>query len=587
MTKHLITDEEFVICQICKKQLEKIDGRHLKYHKIKIDEYRIKYPDSPTVTRKKYLQEKENATKAGNKSKESHNELKTVKCIYCDNEIEIPKNYSNKQACKNCLDKGYENPDKRTSLEAQKRREETFQRKYGVKNPQQIDSVKEDTKNTNEERYGGTGFASEELRQKANITILESYGVENFMQTEEARNLFSEPRDEETKRKISEKLKGIESKLKGKNYDEIHGIEKAEQLKQDKRKKELERFEETRLILFEQLEIELLDSEYVNAHHLHNWKCLKCGNSFKQVWNSIQQGYLCPGCYPRGQGFSKQELEVNEFIKSLGFDTIVKTRKIIHPKEIDIYIPDKNIGIEYNGLYWHTEEMGKYKTYHLDKTISCKENGVKLIHIFEDEWIFKQDIIKERLKYILNKNEDRIKVYARQCVIKEIDASTKNKFFEKYHLQGKDSSRIKLGAFYGNELVSVMTFSHGNISKGSTFNENIWELNRFATNYNYHIPGIASKLLTYFKRNYEWKEIFSYADKRWSNGNLYYELGFNYEHDTEPNYWYIKDFQRFHRFGLRKREDESKDITEYELRSKEGYCRLWDCGSMKFRLLNK
>jgi len=129
-----------------------------------------------------------------------------------------------------------------------------------------------------------------------------------------------------------------------------------------------------------------------------------------------------------------------------------------------------------------------------------------------------------------------------------------------------------------------MTFSKGNIAKGSKPKGDIWELNRFCSDYNYHIPGIASKLLTYFKRNYVWKEIFSYADRRWSTGNLYYKLGFTLDSTTRPNYWYVKGLKRIHRFNLRKRPDEPKEIPEWVLRQSEGYVRVWDCGNYKFRL---
>jgi hypothetical protein len=157
----------------------------------------------------------------------------------------------------------------------------------------------------------------------------------------------------------------------------------------------------------------------------------------------------------------------------------------------------------------------------------------------------------------------------------------------KYHIQGKDNSNIKLGAFYNNELISVMTFSLGSIAKGSKSIKGIYELSRFCSNYNYHIPGIASKLLTYFKQNYDWKEIFSYADRRWSNGNLYKKIGFQLWSITKPNYFYIKGLNRIHRFNLRKRPDEPKDITEWVLRQNEGYYRVYDCGHLKFIMENK
>jgi hypothetical protein len=132
-----------------------------------------------------------------------------------------------------------------------------------------------------------------------------------------------------------------------------------------------------------------------------------------------------------------------------------------------------------------------------------------------------------------------------------------------------------------------MTFSHGSISRKKLNDNKLWELSRFCSNSNYHIPGIASKLLIYFKRNYSWKEIFSYADRRWSLGNVYYKLGFKLDSITKPNYWYIKDLNRIHRFNLRKKYSEPKDIPECILRKKEGYYRIWDCGHLKFMIENR
>jgi hypothetical protein len=208
-----------------------------------------------------------------------------------------------------------------------------------------------------------------------------------------------------------------------------------------------------------------------------------------------------------------------------------------------------------------------------------------LIQIFEDEWLFKKDIVKSRLKHILGL-APTILIHGRKCKIQEINSKIKNDFLDKYHIQGNDRCIIKLGAFYNNELVSVMTFSSGNIAKGSFKEDGVWELNRFCSNHEYRIPGIASKLLAYFKINFEWKEIFSYADRRWSNGNLYYKLGFQLDSITKPNYWYVKGYRRIHRFNLRKRIDEPKDLSEFKLRDSEGYLRIWDCGHLKFAMKN-
>ncbi len=329
-----------------------------------------------------------------------------------------------------------------------------------------------------------------------------------------------------------------------------------------------------------------LQDKYINNSIKYNFQCLNCNRNLHMYWDHIViRG--CPFCNPLELTYSsKAEKEISTFIKELGFKITNNSRSIIPPHELDIYIPEKQIAIEYDGLYFHSSPGPNniLPSYHLNKTKECEKQGIQLIHIFEDEWILKRNIVESRLKQILGVNKSK-RIHARKCLIKEITPKIKNEFLETYHIQGKDSSNIKLGVFHQDELVSVMTFAKGNISKGNINKVGIWELNRFCSNSNYHIPGIASKLLKHFQRNYEWKEIFSYADRRWSNGNLYYKLGFELERKTGINYWYIKDFQRIHRFGFRKQPDEPKDIPEWILREQEGLYRIFDCGNLKFKLV--
>ncbi len=211
---------------------------------------------------------------------------------------------------------------------------------------------------------------------------------------------------------------------------------------------------------------------------------------------------------------------------------------------MDIVIEDKKIAIEYCGLWFHSSGGKallnyKEKKYHFKKLERCKEKGYKLVTIFEDEWLLKQDIVKARLKHILGFNENVIKIRASECEIKGLEYYTKDEFLNKYHIQGKDRSRIKFGAYYKDRLVSVMTFGLPSPAKGAkNSQEGIWELNRFCSHPDYHIYGIASKLLKHFQGNFAWEEIFSYADRRWSDGNLYKQLGFELSHETSLNYWY-------------------------------------------------
>jgi len=213
--------------------------------------------------------------------------------------------------------------------------------------------------------------------------------------------------------------------------------------------------------------LELL-SEYNVVQELIKVRCKICNNIFETTYFDIQRrnNSRCPICFPCYK--SSGEIELLNFIKSIESSEIIENdRTILNGKELDIFIPSKNIAIEFDGLYWHSEEQGKDKFYHLNKTLECEKQNIQLIHIFEDEWLFKQDIVKSRLKQILQLNNNLLKIHARKCIIKEITPDIKNSFLEKYHIQGKDCSNIKLGAFYNDELISIMTFSIGNICKGS------------------------------------------------------------------------------------------------------------------------
>lgn len=418
----------------------------------------------------------------------------------------------------------------------------TMNKNHGVDFPLQSQIILNNCQLTNLIRYGSIcTLMNSEVDKKSKNTNLKKWGVEHWTKSEDGKLFLREIGLEQYREQIESELQSLKIEL----YDNV---------------------------------------EYQNAAYPHIWHCLVCNNTFRTNRNNIQQGYKCPFCYPRSPGTSVAEKEISEFLFSNEVNNYPNKRNIIPPKEIDIYIPDYNLAIEFDGLYWHSDKLLTDKNYHINKTIECEENGIRLIHIFEDEWIFKKDIIKEILKQILNLNQNKVRIHSRKCEIRKINSKDKNEFLDKYHLQGGDKSTVKLGAFFNNELVSVMTFSKSNISRSFKEKEGIWELSRFCSNYNYHIPGIAGKLLEYFKRNYDWKQINTFSDRRWSNGDLYYKLGFDFSHNTEPNYWYIYNCRRIHRFTLRKRENEPENISEWVLRFNEGYSRIWDCGNMKFVL---
>lgn len=222
-----------------------------------------------------------------------------------------------------------------------------------------------------------------------------------------------------------------------------------------------------------------------------------------------------------------------------------------------------------------------------------EKDGVRSIFIFEDEFNKKEELVIGKIKHILQINNSK-KIYARKCVIKEIDNKEKNSFLNKFHIQGTCVSQVNLGAYFGNDLIAVMTFSKPRIlmNKKNSNNHTI-ELARFATHLDYKIVGISSKLLSYFKRNYQWREIYSFADLRWSNGNLYNKIGFSLDRINPPDYFYIINNERRHRWGYRKDALREKfpeffdsSLTEYQNMLKMGYDRIWDCGTLKFTIKN-
>lgn len=292
---------------------------------------------------------------------------------------------------------------------------------------------------------------------------------------------------------------------------------------------------------------------------------------------------------------SSGEIEISNFIRGLGIDVEkAKNRKLLNGKEIDIIIPDRHIAIEYNGLYYHTEKMGKGSTYHLDKTIDCFNEGYQLYHIFEDEWVNKKEIVKSKISHILGFDNGE-KIGARKCNIKKITSFEKSEFLDKYHIQGNDNSFIYYGSFYNNILVGVMTF---NEKRNMTKNlDRQYELSRFCTKNGYIISGLASKIIKQFIIDYNPSSIISFADRRWTpqyDSNLYTKMGFKLVKILKPGYSYynskVNKYRRFHKFNFGKNNLKKKypniDLTksEKEIMTELGFDRIWDCGMFKYEI---
>jgi hypothetical protein len=262
-------------------------------------------------------------------------------------------------------------------------------------------------------------------------------------------------------------------------------------------------------------------------------------------------------------------------LKQLGIDFIENSYDIISPLSLDIYVPEFNLAIEYNGVYWHSD-IYRDNNYHLNKTKLCNDKNIELIHIWEDDWKLKSDIVKSML---VNKFGKSNKIYARNCYISEVnDIVMIKNFLNNNHIQGYSNSKYKIGLYYNSELVSLMCFGK---------KRRDMELVRFCNKQGTTVVGGASKLFGYFLAKYDFREIVSFSDISGFNGNLYLKLGFENVSNTKPNYWWVVNGIRRHRFNFNKSVLVSKfkadpNMSEKEIMKSMGHNRIWGCGLKKW-----
>lgn len=400
-------------------------------------------------------------------------------------------------------------------------------------------------------------------QEKAKETCLKRYGVDKYQKTEEY------------KKKQSELLKNKDWTIRN--------------------KKNNEKLKDKYNNICENDNLELI--EFRNRFD-STVKCKRCGNTFDvHVLGYLTEKtnvHLCRHCYPNVNCTS--ETQPLKFVEDILIENNIRyiknDRTIIKPFEIDLFIPSLMAGFEINGNYWHSELCGgKDKYYHINKTKKAFEKGIKLIQIFEDEIVNKSEIVESRIKNILKINNN--KIYARKCIVKEIDYKTKSGFLNRNHIDGDTKSKYNYGLFFDEKLVSVATFGSRKISGKTQF-----ELLRFATQLNTTVIGGFSKLISHFlKTNDNIKEIITYADIRWSGidykSTVYNKNGFIYQGYCEPNYFYLNKknyLLRINRLNFTKQKliklGFDKNKTESQIMFERGFDRIWNCGNLRFKLIN-
>jgi len=301
---------------------------------------------------------------------------------------------------------------------------------------------------------------------------------------------------------------------------------------------------------------------------------IKSDNYYKRFENNLP---LCTICYPIDHHKSIAENEIYNYIKSIYDGDIITSYR--DGLEIDIFLPEINIGFEYNGLYWHSEDY-KHRDYHIEKTTYFDNKGIRIIHIWEDDWKNKQEILKSQIRNWIGKAQNRI--FGRKCQIKFVDNNISKTFLDLNHIQGSDKSIVRIGLFHKDELVSIMTFD--NFEGRIKMKDGGWNLSRFCNKKSHVIIGGASKLFKFFKDNYKPSRIISYADRSWSKGGLYNELGFSVVNKSSPYYKYLIGGIRKHKSNFRK-SNLNTNLSETTEMKNRNIPKIWDCGKIKFEVI--
>ena len=343
-----------------------------------------------------------------------------------------------------------------------------------------------------------------------------------------------------------------------------------------------------KLLNFTHVEILFTLEEYQGNLKPYTFLCNTCNQEFSFV---LRDGKIprCTHCYPPQYNQSKAENEIKDWLRQININILPNERFYYDGKkyhELDVYLPEKNIGVEFNGIYYHSELSGnKDSKYHLTKTNFFKKKNIQVLHIFDNEWINKKEIVKSIILSKLGIYQN--KIFARKCELKEISNKQAVNFYEQNHLQGKINSKVNIGLFFNNELVQCVSFSKVRFNKKSK-EQYEYELTRSATILNTTIVGGFSKCLKYFVNNYS-NSIITYADKRISIGNVYSNNNFKLLHESTPNYFYTDDYQNLysrHQFQHHKLKDilenYNEKLTEWENMQQNGYDRIWDCGNYVF-----
>ena len=429
---------------------------------------------------------------------------------------------------------------------------------FGTEWPGSSDIVKFKIKKTNQERRGvDYPFQSKEVQDKIPQTFLNKYGTTNIN--------AEEWKKEKAKQTTVDRY-GVES-----YYLSVE----AEEYRKELRRKTCDKYWE--LLSKSTVEPLFTREEYNGGFDTFLFKCKLCQTEFTDyLWHDHIPN--CPVC--RKNGISSKEKEVYFFLKGIYKNQILKNDRFIleNNNEIDIYLLQDNIGIEFDGLYYHSIGLGEVgksdKNYHLSKTEECLNKGISLIHIFESDWVLKRDIVEDILKRKLN----LITINNDDVNYSFITPEVAKAFLEKNNILGYDrASFLNIGCFLNKNLIAVMS-----LEKLSFNNKKAIKISRFCEELNFHNKSVLKGFISFIENNIE-GTLLAECDRRYFLGSSYKEAGFSFLRETKPRAWYIKGYNLFSEEYCKDHIYNNKNNKEFdEVMLHLGYRIIYDCGQNVF-----
>ena len=506
------------------------------------------------------------------------NNLKTYpKCEICGKELVKTKchpleGYTTKFCSSKCAHKSLAFKEKMKNAlscydrqKAMQKRELTCLKKYGCRNVSQNSEIRKKISETFSEKTDAD-ILKTTLKRKA--TKFARYGDENYFDKNKKQSTIEKKTIENPKY-----LKNIVEKRK-KTCLKLYGCDCAAQRDIAKKNREIAIFKELyeKMMSNEKVLPLFQFDEYFKVKNTQKlkWKCKICGNEFECEAND-GHGFLprCYKCFPKQQPVSNEEKTLVEFIEKLDIEIQTSCRKIIPPYELDIYIPEKKLAIEFDGLFWHSEKADAEVSYHLVKNEMCEKLEIQLIHVFEDEWLFKRKQTENFLKKILGVQNCFKHITNDLCEIIELDDFQTQQFIFENSLTENFKHDVSLGLKFKNEIISLMTFTK--------IYENSYIVNCYDDKIGFDVKESKKKLLDYFIKNHKTKRLIAFVDRRLRNGEDLKKLGFKFLFAGVPNayLWNFKNKKQ------KETLEKSIEISNEEKNMRE-YTRIYDSGNLVF-----